>query len=91
MSENVVVRARIDEKIKEEASAVLASMGLTVSSAFRIMLTRVANEKTLPFDLVSKKEGFPVSGNVPNETTVKAIQDKNYETVSLDELKDMCQ
>ena len=40
MTTNAVVRARIDEHIKEEASAVLAAMGLTVSDAFRIMLTR---------------------------------------------------
>ena len=39
MSANAVVRARIDEHIKEEATAVLAAMGLTVSDAFRIMLT----------------------------------------------------
>jgi|HubBroStandDraft_6_1064221.scaffolds.fasta_scaffold113575_4 hypothetical protein len=36
MTANAVVRARIDEHIKEEASAVLASMGLTVSDAFLI-------------------------------------------------------
>ncbi|NOY16024.1 MAG: type II toxin-antitoxin system antitoxin, RelB/DinJ family, partial [Gammaproteobacteria bacterium] len=29
MSENAVVRARINEKIKEEAATVLATMGLT--------------------------------------------------------------
>jgi len=34
MAENSVVRARIDERIKEEAAAVLAAMGLTVSDAF---------------------------------------------------------
>lgn len=50
MSTSVVVRARIDGHIKEEASAVLAAMGLTVSDAFRIMLTRVAHEKALPFE-----------------------------------------
>ena len=37
MPTNAVVRARIDEHTKEEASAVLAAMGLTVSDAFRIM------------------------------------------------------
>jgi DNA-damage-inducible protein J len=35
MSANAVVRARIDEHIKEEAAVVLAAMGLTVSDAFR--------------------------------------------------------
>lgn len=50
MPAKTVVRARIDEHIKEEASAVLAAMGLTVSDASRIMLTRVAREKALPFE-----------------------------------------
>jgi DNA-damage-inducible protein J len=39
------VRARIDEKLKEEATAVLADMGLTVSDVVRIVLTKVAKEK----------------------------------------------
>ncbi|HRD69198.1 MAG TPA: type II toxin-antitoxin system RelB/DinJ family antitoxin [Legionella sp.] len=45
-----MVRARIDEHIKEEASAVLASMGLTVSDAFRMLLTLLAKEHALPFE-----------------------------------------
>ncbi len=49
MATNAVVRARIDQHIKEEASIVLATMGLTVSDAFRIMLTRIAREQSLPF------------------------------------------
>lgn len=39
---NTVVRARIDEHIKKEATIVLAAMGLTVSDAFRLMLTRAS-------------------------------------------------
>ncbi|NOX09253.1 MAG: hypothetical protein GXP22_07180 [Gammaproteobacteria bacterium] len=38
MAENAVVRARINEHIKEEAATVLATMGLTISDAFRMML-----------------------------------------------------
>ena len=64
MTTNAVVRARIDEHIKEEASAVLAAMGLTVSDAFRIMLTRIAREKAFPFDPL-----------VPNETTIAAMRE----------------
>lgn len=63
MPTNAVVRARIDENIKEEASAVLAAMGLTVSDAFRIMLIRIAKEKALPFEPL-----------IPNEETVKAMK-----------------
>ena len=46
---NQLVQARIDREVKEEASAVLAAMGLTVSDAVRLLLTRIAREKALPF------------------------------------------
>lgn len=64
MPTNAVVRARIDEKVKEEAAAVLGAMGLTVSDAFRLLLTKVAQEKALPFDPL-----------VPNEKTIEAIKE----------------
>ncbi|MDE0254986.1 MAG: type II toxin-antitoxin system RelB/DinJ family antitoxin, partial [Rhodospirillaceae bacterium] len=47
---STVVRARIDEKTKEEAAAVLDAIGLTVSDAFRLMMVRIAAEKRLPFE-----------------------------------------
>jgi DNA-damage-inducible protein J len=46
-----VVRARIDGQIKEEAANVLAGMGLSVSDAIRILLTRIAADRAMPFDL----------------------------------------
>ena len=64
MATNTVVRARIDEQIKEEASVVLEAMGLTVSDAFRIMMTRIAREKALPFEPL-----------VPNEETITAMRE----------------
>ncbi len=63
MTENAVVRARIDEKIKTEAAAVLAAMGLTISDAFRMMLVRVAREKALPFEPLT-----------PNAETIAAMK-----------------
>ena len=48
---NDVVRARIDGHIKEEATSVLAGMGLSVSDAIRVLLTRIAADKALPFDI----------------------------------------
>ncbi|WP_017906728.1 type II toxin-antitoxin system RelB/DinJ family antitoxin [Pseudomonas asplenii] len=64
MPSNAVVRARIDEHIKEEATLVLAAMGLTVSDAFRMMMTRIAHEKALPFEPL-----------VPNATTLEAMKE----------------
>ena len=63
MPENSVVRARINERIKAEAAAVLQAMGLTVSDAFRLMMVRIAKDKALPF--------APL---VPNDETIEAMK-----------------
>lgn len=47
---NTIVRARVDEHVKEEAATVLAAMGLTVSDTFRLMMVRIANDKALRFE-----------------------------------------
>ena len=59
-----VIRARIDEKTKEEAAAVLATIGLTVSDAFRLMMVRIAQEKALPFEPL-----------MPNRKTIAAMKE----------------
>ncbi len=63
MTENAVVRARIDQRIKNEAAAVLGAMGLTVSDAFRLMMVRIAKEKALPFEPL-----------VPNAETIEVMK-----------------
>ena len=63
MTQNAVVRARIDEATKTEAAAVLATMGLSLSDAFRLLLKRVAAEKALPFEPL-----------VPNAETIAAMK-----------------
>ena len=46
---NQLVQVHVNRDVREEASAVLAGMGLSVSDAIRLLLTRIAREKTLPF------------------------------------------
>jgi DNA-damage-inducible protein J len=64
MAANALVTTRINDVIKQEASDVLATMGLTVSDAVRLMLTKIAKEKSLPFDLWQ-----------PNAETITAMQE----------------
>ena len=70
MSENAVVRARIDERVKKEAAAVLAAMGLTVSDAFRLLMMKIAAEKALPFEPL-----------VPNAQTIEAMKEARRGTL----------
>jgi DNA-damage-inducible protein J len=51
MPANALVQTRIDPDVKERAAVVLSEMGITVSEAVRILLTRTANEGALPFSL----------------------------------------
>jgi DNA-damage-inducible protein J len=51
MPANALVQTRIDPEVKERAAAVLGELGITVSDAVRILLTRTAKEGALPFAL----------------------------------------
>jgi DNA-damage-inducible protein J len=53
MAANALVQTRIDAAVKTKAAAVLEEMGMTVSDAVRILLTRTANEGVLPFPLAA--------------------------------------
>ncbi len=64
MAANALVTTRIDGAVKEEAAAVLAAMGLTVSDAVRLMLIKVAREHALPFDPL-----------IPNAETIEAMKE----------------
>lgn len=57
-----MVHVRIEEQLKAQADEALAAMGLSISDAVRVFLTRVAADKEIPFSL-----------KVPNATTRKAM------------------
>ena len=57
-----MVHVRVDENVKAQAAETLASMGLTLSDAIRVFLTRVVADKELPFAL-----------KAPNSTSRAAI------------------
>jgi DNA-damage-inducible protein J len=79
MPANSLVQTRINAEIKEEASTVLRAIGLTVSDAVRLMLTRVAHDKALPFEPL-----------IPNDVTIAAMKEareRKLETVTLDDLQ----
>ena len=58
------VRARIEPKLKEDATRVLAENGLTLSDAVRLFLRQVVVTRGLPFEV-----------RVPNETTLQALRE----------------
>ena len=64
MATTEMVHVRIDKRTKARAAKALAAMGLSVSDAVRVLLTRVAAEKALPFEV-----------KAPNAATAAAMQE----------------
>jgi len=58
-----MLHVRVNQSLKVEATEALGKMGLTLSDAVRLLLTRVAAEKALPFEI-----------RVPNAQTLAAMQ-----------------
>ena len=76
---STVVRARVDEKTKDEATAVLATTRLMVSDAFRLMVVRIPAEQKLAFDPF-----------VPNAETIVAMKTaRRGDLVSHDRVEDL--
>ena len=56
-------RALLDPEVKKQAEAILKELGLSVSKSFELFYRQVIAQRGLPFEV-----------NVPNEKTMKAIE-----------------
>lgn len=65
MVKNSMIKVEIDESLKNKVDNILANIGLTVSDVIRITLTKIAEEKALPFELK------------PNKLTTKTLLKNN--------------
>ena len=63
---NVTVQSRISPELKEQADAILSSMGLSTADAIRLFLQQVVNSGGLPFQPTARR---------PNAETRAAIQE----------------
>lgn len=66
--ETVVIQTRIDAKLKKNAESMLSSIGMDMTSAIRLFLTQVVNQKCIPFDLVPNQERY-------NKETLQVFQE----------------
>ncbi|MEM8633371.1 MAG: type II toxin-antitoxin system RelB/DinJ family antitoxin [Pseudomonadota bacterium] len=53
-----MLHVRVDDQLKAQASDALAGVGLTLSDAVRILLTRVAAEGGLPAGLTADPDAY---------------------------------
>ncbi|EAV41398.1 hypothetical protein SIAM614_01369 [Stappia aggregata IAM 12614] len=53
-----MLHVRVDDQLKAQAADALAGVGLTLSDAVRILLTRVATEGGLPAGLTADSDAY---------------------------------
>jgi DNA-damage-inducible protein J len=59
MSEHTsMLHVRVDNQLKDQAAEKLADVGLTISDAVRILLTRIVKEGTLPAGLIADTKNY---------------------------------
>lgn len=79
MSSTITVR--VEDKVKKESSDIFKEVGMDMSTAINVFLKQVIRSNGIP---------FPVSADVPNAVTLKAIRDaekgKMASFSSIDEL-----
>jgi len=51
MSKNATINLRVNAEVKEQAGEILASLGLTFSDAFNLLLHQVRIQRGLPFEI----------------------------------------
>ena len=62
-TETAMIHVRVDYDLKTKASRTLSKMGLSMSDAVRLLLTRIEADQALPFEV-----------RVPNATTIAAMK-----------------
>jgi len=58
MTQTSMLHVRVDDQLKADAAEKLARVGLTISDAVRILLTRIAQEGGLPPGLTSDPDAY---------------------------------
>ncbi len=60
-----MIHVRVDHELKTKVSRTLSRMGLSMSDAVRLLLTRIEADQALPFEV-----------RVPNAATVAAMEER---------------
>lgn len=85
---NSLIQLRIDEKLKTEATQIYEKLGLDLSTAIRIFLTRSVEEKGIPFNMKLKDESYRAEAAVrvmremSNTAEVNGIADMTLDEIN---------
>lgn len=79
---NSLIQLRVDDKLKTEATDIFEKLGMDLSTAIRIFLTRSVEERGIPFAMKLGTDSYKA------ETAVKAMREMS-KTVEANGIADM--
>lgn len=84
---NSLIQLRIDEQLKAEATDIYEKLGMDLSTAIRIFLTRSVQEKGIPFNMTLKKDNYRAEAavNAMRELS-RAAEESGVADMTLDEI-----
>ena len=82
-----LVQIRVDETLKNEASAVYEELGLDLPTAIRIFLKRSVQENGIPFKMVLPKKEYTADDAVEAMKRMsKTAEENNISDMSLEDI-----
>ena len=84
---NSLIQLRIDDKLKAEATDIFEKLGLDLSTAIRIFLTRSVEERGIPFTMKLDTERYKVEAAIRAMREVsKTAETNGIADMTLDEV-----
>ena len=84
---NILIQVRVDEKLKTEAADIFEKLGIDLSTAIRIFLTRSVQEKGIPFSMTLKEEEYKAVDAVQiMKSMSQKAKERNIADMTLEEI-----
>lgn len=83
-----LVQVRIDKKLKEDAEALFADLGLDITTALRMFLKEAVREQKIPLKLQKKDPFYSEKNMVVLKHSIKELENNEGIIFSLDEFSE---
>ena len=90
MAQTTMVNFRMDTEAKKEVEEICSKMGLTMTSAINVFLSKVRMERRIPFEITADADPFYSSSNLAQlKKADQQIKDGHVVVKTIEELETM--
>ena len=90
MAQTTMVNFRMDTEAKKEVEEICSKMGLTMTSAINVFLSKVRMERRIPFEITADADPFYSENNMKAiSESIKQLLDGKVVVKTMEELKEL--